>query len=155
MTPVIEFIDMDREELNQLVERARTALSPEDYRKVKGMAEALTYVTDLVADQQTTIRDLRELIFPASTEKTEAVLKKAGVEPKSKPTKRAPRNPTRRNPSHPGMDGTGRKSIAMRSASRLPTPVSSMGTAARAARKEKSTSNRSPGGWCASWDKLP
>jgi transposase len=48
------------------------------------VVEALTYLTDLVADHQTTIRDLRELMFPASTEKTEAVLKKAGVEPSSK-----------------------------------------------------------------------
>jgi hypothetical protein len=42
MKSVIEFIDMDREELNQLVERARTTLA--------------------VADQQTTIGDLRELM---------------------------------------------------------------------------------------------
>ena len=34
MKPVIQFIDMDREELNQLVERARTSLGAEDYRKV-------------------------------------------------------------------------------------------------------------------------
>ena len=81
MKSVIQFIDMDREELKQLVERARSSLRAEDYRKVKGMAEALTYLTDLVADQQTTIRDLRELMFPASTEKTAAVLKKAGVAP--------------------------------------------------------------------------
>ncbi len=46
--------------------------------------EALTYLTDLVADQQTTIRDLRELMFPASTEKTEAVLNQAGIEGTSK-----------------------------------------------------------------------
>ncbi|HVH87541.1 MAG TPA: hypothetical protein VM912_12510 [Terriglobales bacterium] len=51
MKPIIEFIDMDREELNQLVERARASLSAEDYRKVKGMAAALTYLSDLVADQ--------------------------------------------------------------------------------------------------------
>jgi transposase len=81
MKSVIQFIDMDREELNQLVERARTSLAKEDYRKVKGMAEALAYLTDLVADQQTTIGDLRELMFPASTEKTAAVLQKAGVAP--------------------------------------------------------------------------
>src|SRR5215831_17531155 len=81
MKSVIQFIDMDREELNQLVERARTSLAKEDYRKVKGMAEALTYLRELVADQQTTIGDLRELMFPASTEKTAAVLKKAGVAP--------------------------------------------------------------------------
>src|SRR5207244_13660113 len=85
MRATLEFIDMDREELNQLVERARASLAEEDYRKVKGMAEALTYLTDLVADQQTTIRDLRELMFPASTEKTEAVLKKAGLERTARP----------------------------------------------------------------------
>jgi transposase len=85
MRATLEFIDMNREELNQLVERARASLAEEDYRKVKGIAEALTYLTDLVADQQTTIRDLRELMFPASTEKTAAVLEKAVVEPSSKP----------------------------------------------------------------------
>jgi len=85
MRTVIEFIDMDREELNQLVERARASLSEEEHRKLKGVVEALSYLTDLVANQQTTIRDLRELLFPASTEKTEAVLKNAGMEGTSKP----------------------------------------------------------------------
>ena len=37
------------------------------------MAEALTYLSDLVADQQTTIRDLRELMLPASTETYAAI----------------------------------------------------------------------------------
>ena len=80
MRSAIEFIAMDREELNQLVERARASLSVEEYRKLKGVVEALSYLTDLVADQETTIYDLRQLLFPASTEKTEAVLKKAGME---------------------------------------------------------------------------
>lgn len=84
MKSIIQFIDMDREELNQLVERARTSLAEEDYRKVKGMAEALTYLSDLVADQQTTIGDLRELMFPVATEKTAAVLQNAGVAPTAK-----------------------------------------------------------------------
>ena len=84
MRSAIEFIDMNREQLHQLVERARASLSEEEYRKLKAVVEALSYLTDLVADQQTTIQDLRELLFPASTEKTEAVLKKAGVEGTSK-----------------------------------------------------------------------
>jgi len=84
MRSAIEFIDMDREELNQLVERARASLSAEEYRKLKGVVEALSYLTDLVADQETTIHDLRQLLFPACTEKTEAVLKKAGIERTSK-----------------------------------------------------------------------
>jgi len=86
MKAAIEFIDMNREELNPLLERARGSLAEEDYRKVKGMVEAWTYLTDLVADQETTIRDLRELLFPASTEKTEAVLKNAGIPGTSKAT---------------------------------------------------------------------
>ena len=55
----------------------------EQYRKLKSVVEALTYLTDLVADQQTTIHDLRELLFPA-TKKTEAALKKVGMEGRSK-----------------------------------------------------------------------
>ena len=80
MRAAIEFIDMNREELNQLVEHARASLSEDEFRKLKGVVEALTYLTDLVADQETTIQDLRELLFPASTEKTKEVLKKAGLE---------------------------------------------------------------------------
>jgi transposase len=108
MRATLEFIDMDREELNQLVERARASLAEEDYRKVKGMAEALTYLTDLVADQQTTIRDLRELMFPASTEKTEAVLKKAGLERTAKPAdKQGAQKPGEREQKAPGHGRNG------------------------------------------------
>lgn len=104
----IEFMDMNREELNQLLERAQASLSPEDYRKVQGLVEALSYVTDLVADQQTTIRDLRELLFPASTEKTAAVLKKAGLErttkPADKPDEQRPGERKQKAPGH-GRNG--------------------------------------------------
>ena len=80
MKAPIEFIDMNREDLDQLLERARASLSETDFRKVKGMADALSYLTDLVADRETTIRDLRELLSPASNEKTKPVLGKAGIQ---------------------------------------------------------------------------
>jgi hypothetical protein len=41
MKAAIEFMDMNREELHQLLERAQASLSAEDYRKVKGVVEAL------------------------------------------------------------------------------------------------------------------
>lgn len=109
MKSAIEFIDMDREELQQLVERARASLSEEEYRKLKGVVEALTYLTDLVADQQTTIRDLRELLLPASTEKTEAVLKNAGLEGTSKAAAGKPgtKQAGERKPSPPGHGRNG------------------------------------------------
>ena len=111
MRSVIEFIDMDREELNQLVERARASLSAEEYRKLKGVVEALSYLTDLVADQETTIHDLRQLLFPASTEKTEAVLKKAGIEGTAKaaadPSGTSPAGEQKKNAPGHGRNGAG------------------------------------------------
>jgi hypothetical protein len=43
MRSAIEFIGMDREELNQLVEHARRSLSAQEYHKLKGVVEALSY----------------------------------------------------------------------------------------------------------------
>jgi hypothetical protein len=78
--PAIERIDIAAEELNQLLERAREALPEEDYRKLKAALETLEYLTELVADKDTTIRHLRQLLLPAS-KKTKAVLAKIGIEP--------------------------------------------------------------------------
>src|SRR5713101_3127141 len=79
--PAIERIEVSRDELNQLLERAKTARHEDDYRKLKATVDALSYLTELVADRETTIRDLRQLLLPPSTEKTREVLKQAGIEP--------------------------------------------------------------------------
>jgi hypothetical protein len=71
--PAIERIEVSRDELNQLLERAKTALNEDDYRKLKATVDALSYLTELVADRETTIRDLRQLLLPPSTEKTREV----------------------------------------------------------------------------------
>ena len=65
MKPAIERIDLGTEELNQLLERARELLSEEDYRKLKAAVDTLEYLTELVADKDTTIRHLRQLLLPA------------------------------------------------------------------------------------------
>ena len=80
MKPAIERIEIGMEELNQLLERARERLPEEDYRKLKAAVETLEYLTELVADKDTTIRHLRQLLLPAATEKTKDVLAKAGME---------------------------------------------------------------------------
>jgi transposase len=79
MKPAMERIDLGTGELNQLLERARELLSEEDYRKLKAAVDTLEYLTELVADKDTTIRHLRQLLLPASTEKTKDVLAKAGA----------------------------------------------------------------------------
>src|SRR5215469_7296937 len=74
-----ERIDIGTEELNQLLERARERLSAEDYRKLKAAVDTLEYLTELVADKDTTIRHLRQLLLPAGTEKTKDILAQLGV----------------------------------------------------------------------------
>jgi hypothetical protein len=77
----IEHIELSTQELEALVERARReALSEEDYQKLKAAVETLEYLTELVADKDTTIRHLRQLLLPVATEKTKNVLAKAGME---------------------------------------------------------------------------
>jgi hypothetical protein len=56
------------------------------------------YLTDLVANQQTTIRNLRDLLLPRASEKTEAVLKREGIEGISNATA------GKRDISQPGRD---------------------------------------------------
>ena len=80
MKPAIERIELSTQELERLLERARVdPLREEDYQKLKAAVETLEYLTELVADKDTTIRHLRQLLLPASTEKTKDVLAKAGA----------------------------------------------------------------------------
>jgi transposase len=88
MKPAIEPIEISMEELNQLLERARERLTEEDYRKLKAAVDTLAYLTELVADKDTTIRQLRQLLAPASTEKTDKVLERAGIAPSANAGKR-------------------------------------------------------------------
>src|SRR5215471_1301232 len=104
----IEPIDLSMQELEALVERARQEPLPEeDYRKLKAAVETLEYLTELVADKDTTVRHLRQLLLPAATEKTQDVLANAGVktaEPTGQPaTSQAPEE-DRPRPGH-GRNG--------------------------------------------------
>jgi transposase len=82
MKPAIERIDVKTDELKQALERSRQApLEDPDYRKLEAAVNTLDYLTELVADKDTTIRHLRQLLLGSSTEKTRDVLQKAGVEP--------------------------------------------------------------------------
>ena len=78
-------IEIQREELVGLLERVQPALSEADYGKLKAVLETLRYLTDLVADKETTLRQLRQLLlgfsyFPRTTEKTQDVLEKAAAD---------------------------------------------------------------------------
>ena len=98
MQPAVERIDVSTEELQALLEQARPSLSAEGYEKLTAAIRTLGYVTALLEKQGTTLAALRDLLCPASTEKTAQVLQQAGIETKKKPqsedASRLPKSPT-------------------------------------------------------------
>ena len=74
-------LDVSVEELEALLEQARQEPLREDgYRKLRAAVRTLGYVTELLENREATLEKLRRLLCHSSTEKTEAVLKQAGVE---------------------------------------------------------------------------
>jgi len=72
-------MEVPLEELQQALARSLDApLAEADYRKLAAALDTLAHLTQLLAAQDTTTRDLRQLVFPASTEETRNVLPNAG-----------------------------------------------------------------------------
>jgi len=80
-----ETLDVRIEELARLVERAgQQTLSEGERRTLTAAVETLGQLARLLAEKDTTLRQLRQLLLqPATTEKTRAVLERAGVQPKA------------------------------------------------------------------------
>jgi transposase len=75
-----ETIDISIEELQRVVDGARhQTLNDEDHRKLRAAVETLGRMARLLADKDATLRELRQMLLkPATTEKTRAVLERAG-----------------------------------------------------------------------------
>lgn len=74
-------LDLSIGELEALLEQARQEPLREDgYQKLLAAIRTLRYVTELLENKETTLAGLRELLCPASTEKTDKVLKQAGID---------------------------------------------------------------------------
>ena len=86
MKPTVRPLEVKLEDLEKLLERARLApLSEADYTQLKAVLETLACLTQLLENNRITIRRLRQMLFGASTEKTERVFPatpaKAAAEP--------------------------------------------------------------------------
>ena len=81
-------------------------LREDGYQKLKAAIRTLGYVTELLEKQETTLATLRELLCPASTEKTEEVLKQAGIETGEKKRK-APKQQRTKECAIPGHGRNG------------------------------------------------
>jgi transposase len=80
MKPGAERLDVSTEELEALVEQARPVLDEAGYQKLKAAVRTLGVVTALLENRETTLQSLRNLLCLARTEKTAAVLKRAGID---------------------------------------------------------------------------
>ena len=105
-----ETVEVNLSELEALLERKREALGEEDYQKLKKGLWALSYLTDLISDKDTTISQLRALLMKPSTEKTRKVLEQAGL-PTSPPSSCPPPSAgtsesQKKKPGH-GRNGAG------------------------------------------------
>jgi transposase len=112
-------LDISREELEALLEQARQEpLREEGYQKLRAAIRTLHYVTELLEKKETTLKELRELLCPASTEKTEKVLQQAGIETGDKKSAGSPKKPRK---------GHGRNAAAAyRGAKKIPVPHASL-----------------------------
>jgi transposase len=102
--PAAEVLDISREDLESLLERVRPSLPEEDFGKLKALVEGLSYLTELIADKDTTIRDLRKLLFPLVTEKTREVLDRVGLGDKSKSSADDKKKPKKSGHGRNGAD---------------------------------------------------
>lgn len=97
--------DVSIEELEALLEQARQEpLREEGYQKLKAAIRTLGYVTELLENKETTLRALRELLCPASTEKTDQVLEQAGIDTGEKKPESCWKKPKRTAAGH-GRNG--------------------------------------------------
>ena len=77
-------LDVPLEELERLLDQARPALGEEGYQKLRAAIRTLGYVTELLEKKETTLAALREMLCPASSEKTDKVRKQAGIDASEK-----------------------------------------------------------------------
>src|ERR671937_1014302 len=104
MKPAGEVIEVNLEELEALLERARQGpLSEKDCQRLEAAIHALRYLIETIGEKSTTISRLRALLTKPSTEKTSQVLERAGI---PSPSKDHP-PPNANSPPKPGHGRNG------------------------------------------------
>src|SRR4051812_28738987 len=102
-----ELVEVDSTRLEDVLRRVEQSLDEKDAALVRAVFESYAYVSDLVEDKNTSIRRLRQLLFGARTEKTEAVV----GQKTRKPDTASPADAVAETGSAPG-DGTDDESDA-------------------------------------------
>jgi transposase len=69
-----QIIDVNDAQLEEVLRRVEQSLDAKDVTLIRAVFQSYLYVTDLVEDRNTSIRRLRQLLFGARTETTDAVV---------------------------------------------------------------------------------
>jgi transposase len=72
-----ERIELEMSELEAILARVKSSLSPAEYDKLHAALETLLFLTQELEKKRVSIQRLKQLLFGAATEKTRDVLKKA------------------------------------------------------------------------------
>jgi transposase len=103
-----EIVAVSPTHLEEVLRRVGQALTEEDAALIRAVFQSYVYVTDLVEDKNTSIRRLRQLLFGARTEKTDAVVGR-GTE---KPDATGPSGPAARTAEMAGEPASGTSNAA-------------------------------------------
>jgi transposase len=85
MPNVPEIVEVDKTQLEEVLCRVEQALDDKDAELIRAVFASYVYVTDLVEDKNTSIRRLRQRLFGARTEKTNAVVGRRSEEREESP----------------------------------------------------------------------
>ncbi len=72
----IERVELSAERIVRLLERAKAVLGEDDYQDLENLVKSFIYLTQLLEDKQTTVRQLRKLLFGFKSEKLRKILAK-------------------------------------------------------------------------------
>jgi transposase len=72
----VERMDLSQNELEAILERAKTALSEEEYTKLHAAIETLAFLTRELEKKQVSVQRLKQLLFGATTETTRKVMER-------------------------------------------------------------------------------
>jgi transposase len=90
----VHHVEIDIGRLKGIVEQARNgSLDEASCQMLHQVIETVVLLTELIGKKDTTIRDLRQLLSPLSSEKTKKVLENAGIEPSQEPDPSAQSEP--------------------------------------------------------------
>ena len=103
-----ERIELQMGELEAILERVKSSLSPEEYDKLHDALKTLLFLTQELEKNRVSVQRLKQLLFGASTEKTRKVLEKAleqaGATPETK-QEQASKQPASEKPKGHGRNG--------------------------------------------------